>query len=429
MSSSVFVKNRGADHRANSGASYAADRLRQALQRCKIRIRVCRLFNSVKLSHHGAVLSLVAKKTGSKPQTTAFVRFLAVTGLLFDIACGLGNANQVMAAEPTPRRAVSVNLEGQLTSDFRVSITDKPLREALQAIAEAGKVNLWLDRQVDPTTPISTDPSANTIYRALASAAKSADVELYVIENVALVGRTAWVDRTAAAIRALPYQGKPATIAWPELTTPSEAWLACTTDSDPPSNVEAALPHDLWPATRWVDMPIDSARLLVMAQFDLQMASPEQASPSALELSSSTVLYPPGKHAAAMRAAILAQDPSALIKESGGQLLVTTSPKAHRLATDVWLSTPSANATKVIDVDKVRFTLRLQNAVAEQVLNQLAGTSGRKLSIDAAVAEACKQTVSLTVKDETLRGLSERIAEQVKVQVSWTDTQLNVSAL
>jgi hypothetical protein len=419
MSSSVFVKNRGADHRANSGASYAADRLRQALRRCKIRIRVWGLFNSVNLSHHRAVLSLVAEKTPGKPQTAAFVRFFAVMGLILDLACGLCHANQATAAEPKPRPAVTANLAAQLMSDFRVSVSEKPLRETLQAIAEAGKVNLWLDRRVDPTIPISTDASANTIYLAIASAAKSASVQVYAIENVVLVGRTEWVDRTAAAIRELRHLGKPASITWPELSTPNEALLACSIHSATLSNESPTLPHDLWPATHWNNMPSEMARSLIAAQFDQSPA----------EHRSSTALYPVGKYAPQLQAAVLAEDANAAINKSDNQLAITASSAAHRIAAHVWLSTPSANTAKVIDVDKVRFTLRLQNAVAEQVLRQLAVTSGRTLSIANDAADACKQAISITVQDESLRELAGRIAEEVKVQVSWTDTHLNVSAL
>ena len=51
MSSSVVVKNQGADHRANSAASYAAARLRQALRKLKIRIPGRQLINIDNPSH------------------------------------------------------------------------------------------------------------------------------------------------------------------------------------------------------------------------------------------------------------------------------------------------------------------------------------------------------------------------------------------
>jgi hypothetical protein len=176
-------------------------------------------------------------------------------------------------------------------------------------------------------------------------------------------------------------------------------------------------------------MPREIARILVLAQFDLPIPGFEsEVSPSQMN-ARSTALYPAGKHAAELRAAVLAKDTKAVIKESGNQLRVTALPIAQRVATDVWLRTPSKSVPKVVDVDAVRFTLRLQNAVAEQVLQQLASTSGRTLTIDPTVAEACKLPISLAVQEETLRELTQRIADEVQVLVSWTNTELKVTAI
>ena len=428
MSSSVCVKNRGADHRANSGASYAADRPRQALRRRKIRIRDWRLFNSIKRSHHRAVLSLVAKNWAGKPQTIAFLRFLVVFLTFSEVACGFNDSHEATAAPPAPPAVVSPALATKLTADFRVSLIDKPLREALASLADAAQINVWLDRRVDPTTLISTDASANTVYLAIVSAAKSANLDVHAVDSVILVGRVEWIDRTAAAIRELPRLGDPANVQWPELTTPSQAYLACTQQAEADLVTASQLPHDLWPELRWSAIPSEIAKLMVTAQFDLKTSTNGQGLIPITVSPRCQASYPLGKHTQVVRSVVTASDQRATLKDADNRLVVTATSAAHRLATDAWLRLPAVDTKKTLDVDKVKFTLRLQNAVIEQVLQQLATTSGRKLAIHADVASACKQPISLEVKDESLRELSQRIGNEAGVQVSWTDSELQVNA-
>lgn len=430
MSSSVFAINRGADHRANSGASYAADRWRQAPRRAEIRIRFRPLINSTKLPRPRANLSLVASKLAGKLHFRRFLAFFSVLLVVFDVAC----ASRVWAQKPQGRSqtekassAVDLGLASKLTGNFRSAIADKPLRDALVSIAETAQVNLWLDRHVDPTVPSSSDPAAATVYQTLASVAKSAGLAILPVQNVVLVGREQWVEKAAAAVRSIEPTGQRGTFAWPDLTTPSQSLEIVR---GKPNTPLTPLPHDLWPRQSWTQMSPQVAAVLITSQFDLVPGnSGLQALDPLIAPARSSALYPTGKHAAALRAEVAKVDRTSSVREVNSQLMLTGSPAAHRAATDAWLRTRGAEASKPIDLDKLRFSLRLENAVAEQVLTQLATTAGRTLVIDPQVAEACKKPVTLAIEDETMRTLTDKISASVGVAIRWTDTQLQVSAL
>lgn len=430
MSSSVFAINRGADHRANSGASYAADRWRQAPRRAEIRIRFRPLINSTKLPRPRANLSLVASKLAGKLHFWRFLTFFSVLFVVFDVAC----ASRVWAQKPQGRpqaekasSAVDLGLASKLTGNFRSAIADKPLRDALVSIAEAAQINLWLDRRVDPTVPSSSDPAAATVYQTLASVAKSAELTILPVQNVVLVGRAEWVEKTAGVLRSLETTGQRSNFTWPDLTTPAQAIEIVRGEV---VTTQPALPHDLWPRQSFAQISPRVADVLITSQFDLMPGNSGLRTMDPLNAPArSSALYPTGKHAAALRAEVAKADRMSSLREVNSQLMLTGSPAAHRAATDAWLRTTGAETSKPIDLDKLRFSLRLENAVADQVLTQLATTAGRTLVIDPQVAEACKKPVTLAIEDQTMRTLTDKISVSVGVQIRWTDTQLQVSAL
>ena len=421
MSSSVVANKLGADHRANSAAYYAADRRWQAFTMSKIRILLPRFINSGKLLHRHRHPSLLAAKTGRKLQVKKIWFFLAFVAVLHS----LSDVSQVRAKNPpqnsNPPSAVDPQLSAKLLSDYRVSIHEKPLRDTVQSLADRAEVNLWLDREIDPTTLITTGTEARTLYQAISAAARSAGASVTVVNNVVLVGREDWVKRVAGAVLSNARGNDRRDIIWPDLTTPTDAAASCVTSNQQP------LPHDLWPAAHLTKIDETLVLLLVAAQFDL-MPSTESAGSYAKLIVPDTIsaFYPLGKHASAMRAAISQADPSAKVKELNSQLLVTGSTAAHHAATTAWLGFEAAAAPKPLDIDKVRFSMDLKNAVAGQVFAQLSGAAGRVLVVDPKAVELCKQKVSLSAKDEPLRSISESVAKASGVTITWSDTELTV---
>jgi len=422
MSSSVVANNLGADHRANSAAYYAADRSWQAIIKPKIKIPTLCFINSGKLWHHHRHPSLVTAKTRCKPQFKNFYALVAFITVLW----GLADKNQVLAKNPqqnsVPQAAVDAQLSAKLLSDYRFSIHEKPLRDTLHLLAYRSEINLWLDREIDPTKLVTTGTEARTLYQAISASARSAGAAVNVVDNVVLVGRDDWVERVAGAILATVRGGTKRDISWTELATPTVAAATCVTA------IRQPLPHDLWPSTDWKRIDGSVALLLVAAQFDLMPSNDSSGSYSSLAVPAKlSAVYPAGKHAALMRAEVLRADPKATIKESNSQLLVTGTPAAHRAATSAWLNNAALAHPKILDIDKVQFSLDLKKKPAGQVLAQLAGAAGRVFVIQPDASELCKQSVTLSAKDKTLRSLSESIAQAAGVAITWSDTELRVA--
>jgi hypothetical protein len=211
------------------------------------------------------------------------------------------------------------------------------------------------------------------------------------------------------------------TVTWPPLTTPSAA-----ADSIEDSK-KSGLPHDLWPGVRWTETQPEVAHILIAAQFDLL---PNQKGSGHYDKivprRSVSAFYPPGPHMEALRSTVMAEDKGAKFKTDGSRILVTATPKAHVAGINRWLAAPPAAPMKPLDIDEVRFTLRLENAIAEQVFRQFATAGGRKIVIAARAAELCKKTISLSATDESLRDLSQRVADAANVKLKWTEAQLDV---
>lgn len=372
-------------------------------------------------------MSLVAAKTGRKLQIDGFRFFTFFSALHLCLWICLPIEAQNPRKDSLTQLAVDSRLSVKLLSDYRFSVTEKPLRDTLHSLAAAAQINVWLDRRLDPTTLITTGAEGRTLYQAISACALTVGASVGVVDNVVLVGRKEWVERVAGVVLARPRSNASknviAELHWADLTTPTQAAACCVASS------AQRLPHDLWPAVQWTKIDGPLALLLVTAQFDLMPApDPVDAYTPIVVPAVVSALYPTGTQATAMRAAIAEVDPKAKIKEVNSQLVVAGTAAAHLAAINAWLMPAVGAKPKILDVDKIQFSIDLKNAVAEQVFAQLSGTAGRTLVIAPEAMESCKQKVSLSAKDTTLRTLSERVATAAKVSVTWTDTQLNVTA-
>ena len=425
MSSSVGIRNQGVDHRAISGASYASDRKRQLPRQREIRIWHPNFINTGKnidtgkMSHRPLESSLLGYKSGSKYEMTSFFPLiLAICVPVFAFFDVHASAETNSAAA---KLVLKPELASRLTVEFRSAVTDRPLRDALDSIASAAKVNLWLDRRTDPTVLISSATQARTPFQAISSVAQAAGLRAIAIDNVVVIGREQWVETVLGELLSHSFNSPLKTVSWPPLTTPTVA----VTSIEPLA--KGSLPHDLWPAVRWTEIQPEVGHVLIAAQFDLLPDRIGSGSYRKLaHRNRVSALYPQGSHMPAVRAAVTAEDKAAKFKEIDSRVLVNATPKAHVAAINRWLAAPPVAPVKLLDIDEVRFTLRLENAVAEQVFRQFAAAAGRTIVFSPQAAESCKKTVSLTANDETLRDLSQRVADAAKVKLTWTANQLDV---
>jgi hypothetical protein len=357
-----------------------------------------------------------------------------------------------------PASPVDPELIDRLTTMIRTSIDQRPLRETLDQFARLGGYNLWVDRRIDPDQTVSLPAGPKTLFWALDQVATAAGVKVVAIGNLVLVGRPAWVDRLTGLIlingdrfRQFP----PATISWPEASTPAEAILAIgpipeenrkrPKPNDVPPDNDASLPHDLWPATRLQAIPRPLAKLLVESQFEpADDAANANASANANAKSNARdderfdedaaakrliVRYPAGPHLAQLREGVAAADPSAAVKPLAARdsVEVIGSSAAHVAAIRALLSRPTSETPPKVDIDRVRFAFNLRGVQAGLAFQNLATAADHTLEVDPAAQAACLQLVMLQAEDKTLRQLVELIAQQVGVRATWGDNRLQIS--
>lgn len=367
---------------------------------------------------------------------------------------------------------VCASLAAKMMAPYRAVVDGKPLRSLMNDIAAAADFNFWLDRQVDPDQLVTLAAGPRTVFGAIKDSARSVDLEAVAVGNVVVIGQK---ERVAALIGVLlsmspdltgPAQtdgGDWSAIAWPEATTPTEALAVA---SGLPVEQLPQLPHDLWPSVKWKGLSPDVATLLVTAQFDqmpgnspapralalgqpapTQFQRPRDNVPSTNKLSKSLVKlespatvsqnYAAGRISESVRSAAVAADPRAdfytlsprpASPRGHRPLRMTAQPEAHIAAIHAMLSQSSRQAGPSVDIDNVRFSLRLRFAPAGDVLAQLAAAAGRNLQVSDSASQMIRTPITLTGDDQTLRQLVETVATQSQLRATWTDDALVIDS-
>lgn len=312
-------------------------------------------------------------------------------------------------------------------STSATSVQDgKSFREALRAVAGQAKVNLWLDRKVDPTLPVYAGPVGPTVVAALEKIAATRDCVVMPVAGVVLVGRKSWVDATAVTLLSLDTKApggananadRVATIAWPELTTPAAALkLAAGLDS---IQLSPELPHDLWPAGRLAKIDRRVAVSLVLSQFDLRPRSTDSLGSLRCEQATDAgkvrrrYFAPEPK---LVSAALGNVDRNARVQSRNGWIDATATVAAHRAATAAMLVAKPAPA--VGGVAKKTFNLNTK-ASAGDLFATLAQAINRKVVIVPDAEPACEEIITIQAQQKTLVELIELVAAEANVAVAW----------
>ncbi|NND96598.1 MAG: hypothetical protein HKN47_04635 [Pirellulaceae bacterium] len=305
-------------------------------------------------------------------------------------------------------------------------IDGKPFRETIQQIAEQANVNVWIDRQVDPTTPVAAGQLGPTAYESFQQVAAQRDCVVMAAANIVLIGRPGWVDMTAASILPSVRTLARVDIRWDLLTTPSEA-LAITTGTE--AAELPALPHDLWPAVHWQQLSRPVATNLVLSQFNrrtqetqtvrtLEIVPAVDAKPVTRRYTTDEKLKP-----------LIAQiDPTAQIKTLKSATAVTATAKSHRLISAKLLKQAAAKVGAGNKTDDRTFSLKLVNKMAGAAITQFAQASNQKCEIRPDATQACSQLISLDANNKTLNELMELVAAQAGVSLTFDDGTVVVTA-
>lgn len=310
----------------------------------------------------------------------------------------------------------TVDLNSPLLSAMRSPVTlivdGVAFADAVGQIAMADQLNVWIDRGIDPTSPVMLGPLGPTRFQALLTLARSREAIVTVVDNVVLVGRPNAVDRAAALMAAaLQADTRPvSSIKWPAATTPDEAMTIIAAKGN-----ARALPHDLWPATSWSNLTPEVAAALVLAQFDASVSDDSNAGES------NWMRRYPSESAKLMRSMIRDVDPKPIVRTSGRNLAITASSKVHRAAMETLL-TIKADAPKQ---STSSFSLRATES-AEAILRQLTAASNKKLAIDNRAAESARVPITVEASAATVELLIDQVARQAGLTTQWTGDTVTV---
>lgn len=309
----------------------------------------------------------------------------------------------------------------QLLTPVASVIEGKPFRDSLVKIAEQSKINLCIDRRVDPTAIVNAGSVGPTVFGALDTIAKLRDCDVVPVGNVLLVGRPEWIDATMTSLLRAKPQATKRSVKWDELTTPNEALriIGGTIAT------QIQLPHDLWPRNNWAGITTNEATALVLSQFD-QRIDPAGNVVEATVTGSFKRSYESGSHSAAVRKLLKGPAVRGSVGIQNDKLSVTTNARGHRLVTQLVLNELSKSSKPKPPLKNgAKFTLNLK-ARAGDALNQFASTAGVKCVIEPAAINACQTIVTLSAKNKTIVELVDMVAKEAKLSATWTDDELRI---
>jgi len=201
-----------------------------------------------------------------KLQSIAVLITMLVAVLMFR---GAFAAKRSPTFERRLQRKVSVTWQGQ------------QLAVALERLAGAGPIRLWLDRRVDRQQTVTMQCVDLPLVQALAKITQQQSLGLTQLENLVYIGP----QQTALALSTLIRQARdplaktPTTIrkrwlrteatTWPRLSEPrtlAESWLS---DAGLQLIGSAQIAHDLWPEQSLPPLALVDRLVLLLAGFDL----------------------------------------------------------------------------------------------------------------------------------------------------------------
>lgn len=351
-----------------------------------------------------------------------------------------GDADGAARQAPPPAPELMTKLRAPMVT----VVQGQSFRAAAEAVAGRAGINLWIDRGVDPSAAIDLGHAGETVFDVLRRIASSRGCEVQPVRNVVLIGRPRWLDHTADHVfrlSSLPGnrgtdRNRASEIAWPELTTPEEA-LRIVTGNDAAAG--RPLPHDLWPAVEWRGVDREVARTLVVTQCDPGPVAPSRR----FEI---RYRRPAGITSAAIQAwesEIRRADRQVTVTPRGRTIAFEGSVAAHRVATRLLIRAETTAAKSKVDAgdepmsgdarrrDETatgadRFTLRLKNQPAGQILRELAATAGKECLIVSDARDASASLVSLEAKEKTLEQLAAQVAAEVGLRTEWGEQTLVV---
>jgi hypothetical protein len=310
-------------------------------------------------------------------------------------------------------------------------------------MVNTAKINIWLDRNIDPTSQIDIGTAGPTVWHCVLKLADTRNAVVFPVGNVLLIGTPDRVDATASELFALqsnPSNEPKRSFQWERLTTPNEAFAVITDGS---MELQPLLPHDLWAETHWRDMTRSVAAALVLAQVGRQLDQEIPSTPAKDPVATRELLvvkapialeYPLADIVPAARRALEEADPHHSIDTHQDRVTVVASIQGHRRFTTEIVQAiaarakrPVAGAVAAMRASKQNYTFRLINKSAGEALASLAASANVAMEIDADATSLASKLVTLELNNLRLPEVFERIAAEANLRIVYEEQKVRVS--
>jgi hypothetical protein len=227
-----------------------------------------------------------APPTDSPPKVVGSLLVRFISCLTF-----FGWANATLMAAPgdeSGRFRTGRRLQAALTEHTSVAVTGATLLPMLRQIERDSEIAIILDRRIDPNSPLIAKTGFSPRIQVLKSILPTTPkMDVVATDRVVLVGPAGSTGRLPILLdwhqTVVNEVGKPLSArdrsrlkashrtAFPELSEPREIIVEAAEQIGLSLRNPEIIPHDVWAAIDWPDMPFAELSSLVLVQFDLAL--------------------------------------------------------------------------------------------------------------------------------------------------------------
>jgi hypothetical protein len=343
------------------------------------------------------------------------------------------------------------DLDSQLAKLISITLSGAPLRVELQRFATQQKIGLFVDRRVDPGTPVELVARDQTFEQILWQVADQNQLGVCRLGDFFYLGPLHTADHLPLIWQQMKQQSSQLRsqargdssvdwtsrqpLDWDLLSIPGQLLEALsrqhrfTIEPHPEISPTAAigpLPHDLWPAISLPDLSLDGQVGLLLVGFGLwyerDSASSQIRLVSFPSLEQGRYEFAAGENGRQRLNELKRQFPDCQFAQSGTSLRVSGSPQQLREVRR-WLS--QANRPAGQGAGRQVFSLTIK-ASRGSILNSVAVQTGRQFKFEHASAEPLAEFVELSVQEIELEGLIQEVIKGTGLKYQLDDRQLIV---
>ena len=326
----------------------------------------------------------------------------------------------------------------ELAAPCRVSAEGIGLRELVSKISATHKVNIWLDRRIDPSLTVSSGKAGQSVEQTLVASIAGHSLGLAIVDGLVIIGPgeepiliansilLARQNLRAASTR-LSALVERHDLSWQQLDSPVEVCRQISSVWNVPVQADS-MPHDLWAAAEFREIDGASMLELVASGFGLQVdwagASDSIGFREGKRPAHVVRKYSSRLVSAADKSLLKRLDSQFKFKPQGAHAQVAGNALVHHeLQKQIHSSgrkKPAGNGSPTERPLEKRFSGNLKNYCRE-ILKFLAGRAGFELDIAAASDNRLARVVSVSLNDTQVTEIVRQICAQAELECEFRE--------